>query len=291
MLQSAFVRFFFINNKENVFVTPFSRSIRAFCFLSLVFAVTGYSQTDNKPAPTPTPTPVPVVKGQPKLSTADQVAEAVIGWYGFPTGRVQLNQIRKTTFERGKTKVTDPEGHIENATYQRFVIRGEALNKERIRLDQEFPSARYSLVYKDDQIFGIYNNTRFTPRQDASSAFESQIVHGLEALLRYKENDSKLELGEREKVMGVDYYVVTVTDKKDRKTRFYVSAKSYRVMMLTYEEGGIKYRRKFYDYNYAQGTLVPFRSVLYANDKIIEEVDVGTITFGQKVDEDLFNPS
>ena len=38
----------------------------------------------------------------------------------------------------------------------------------------------------------------------------------------------------------------------------------------------------------AQGTLVPFRTVLYEDNKVIEETDVGTVTFGQKVEESLF---
>ncbi len=110
-------------------------------------------------------------------------------------------------------------------------------------------------------------------------------------LLRYKENGSTLELAKRDKVMGVDYYVVDVTDKQNRKTRFYVSAKKFRVMMLEYTEGNVNYRRKFYDYNYAQGTLVPYRTVLWANDKQIEESEVQTISFGQKIDDNLFQGS
>jgi hypothetical protein len=62
-------------------------------------------------------------------------------------------------------------------------------------------------------------------------------------------------------------------------------------MMLEYTEDNTKYRRKFYDYNYAQGTLVPFRSVLWANDKQIEETNIQTISFGQKVEEVIFNES
>jgi hypothetical protein len=114
------------------------------------------------------------------------------------------------------------------------------------------------------------------------------VVRGLEALLRYKENESKLELAGREKLMGVDFYQLDVTDKQARKTRFYISAKSFRVMMLEYEEAGVKFRRKFYNYNYAQGTLVPYRSVLWADDKVVEESEISTITFGQKVDDELF---
>ncbi len=273
------------------------QSVFAAVITSLVFisATSAQSTITAGPITTPTPvvsrTPVPAPNGKadPKLVTAEQVIEtSLIAAYGYGAGRPLLNQIRKTTSERGRATYTAADGKVEQATYQKFIIRSEALAKERIRFDQEFPNARYSLVFNDDKIFGIYNNTVFTPREDAAKSFENQIVRGLEAFLRYKENGSTVELGPREKLMGVDYYLVDITDKQERKTRFYVSAKSFRVLMLTYEEAGVKYRRKFYNYNYAQGTLVPYRTVLWADDKVIEETEVGTVTFGQKVDEELF---
>ncbi len=245
------------------------------------------------PSPTPTPTPAKPASSPTKVDfknlTAEQVIEtSLVAAYAFGVGRPLLNQIRKTTSERGRSTHTAADGKVEQATYQRFVIRAETLDKEKIRLDQEFPNARYSLIFNDDKITGIYNNTFFTPRDDAAKTFENQIVHGLEAYLRYKENGSTIELGPREKFMGVDYYLVDVTDKQLRKTRFYVSAKSFRVLMLTYEDGGVKFLRRFYDYKYAQGTLVPYRTVLWADGKQVEETDIGTITFGQKVDVELF---
>lgn len=269
------------------------RSLFSLVLVSLCLGISVFSQTpvaSPTPAATPQTSQTPVAAPTPKsgVLTAEQVAEAAIFLYGYPGGRVTLNQIRKTTQERGRAKVTTAEGKIEEVPYQRFVIRADTLDKEKVRLDQEFPSARFSLVRNDEKVFGIYNNTVFAPRDDASKSFENQIVHGLEALLRYKENGSTLELAGREKLLGVEYYLLDVIDKLNRKTRFYTSVKSYRVMMLTYEEDGIKYRRRFYDYNYAQGTLVPFRTVLWADDKMIEETEVGTITFGQKVDEELF---
>jgi hypothetical protein len=170
----------------------------------------------------------------------------------------------------------------------RYVIRGDNLAKEKVRLDQEFPTARYALVSSDEQVFGIYNNSKFAPTDDAVKTFQNQLTRGIESLLRYKENGSTLTLVSREKVLGVDYYVIDLTDTQQRKTRFYVSAKTFRVMMIDYEDNGVKYRRKYYDYNYAQGTLVPFRSVLWADNKVVEEVEIGTVTFGQKVDTSLF---
>lgn len=224
----------------------------------------------------------------PSKYTGEQVAESAIIIYGGLLGRQNLNQIRKTTLERGKINITDASGRTETANYERWVMRGESLNKEKIRLDQSFPDAKYSLVYTGEKIFGLYNDSVFTPREDASAAFQNQIWHGLEGLLRYKENESKVELAGREKIMGVDFYLLDVTDKQNRKTRYYISQNKFRVMMLEYESAGVKYRRKFYDYNYAQGTLVPYRTVLWANDKQIEETRIGTITFGQKIEDTLF---
>jgi len=170
-------------------------------------------------------------------------------------------------------------------------LRGDSLDKERIRFDQEFPNAKFSLVYKDNKIFGIFNDSVFQPREDAAKAFENQIWHGLEALLRYKENGSTIELVGKEKLMGVEFHLLDVTDKQNRKTRFFISAKQFRVMILEYTEDGIKYKRKFYNYNYAQGTLFPYYTILWADGKQIEETTVQTITFGQRVQEDLFQGS
>ena len=239
---------------------------------------------DEKPAE-----PVTLVgKDASKPVTAEQVAESSIFVYGGLRGRATLNQIRKTAIERGKVSLTNTDGKIDEINYERWTIRADTFDKEKIRLDQEYPNARFALVFSDDKIFGIYNDAMFTPRDDASKAFQNQIVRGLEALLRYKENGSTLELAGREKIMGVDFYEVDLTDKSGRKTRYYISTKTFRVMMLDYEDNGVKYRRKFYNYNYAQGTLVPFQTVLYADGKIVESTEISTITFGQKVDESLF---
>ncbi len=250
--------------------------------ISFLFAQETTNKTDKKTADKPQATDVN------KGVTAEQVAETSIILYGT---RDNLKQIRKSVLERGKINVTNAEGKVETAKYERWILRGDSLDKERIRFDQEYPNARFSLVYKDDKIFGIFGDSVFTPREDASKAFENQIWHGLEALLRYKENGSTLELAGKDKVMGVEFHILDITDKQNRKTRFYISTKTYRAMMLEYTEDGVKYKRKFYDYNYAQGTLFPYRTILWADGKQIEETNVSTVTFGQKVEENIFPES
>ncbi len=263
--------------------------------LVLLVAATGFTQQATVPKEqTPPlknskkPAATSSAKDAAKNPSAEVLAESTIFIYGLGGGRATLNQIRKTAIERGKMSLLNTEGKTDQVTYQRWTQRAETLNKEKIRLDQEFPSVRYSLVFNDEKVFGVLDDQVFAPREDASRSFENQILHGLEALLRYKENSSTLGLVGKEKVFGVEYFILDVSDKQSRKTRFYISAKTFRVMMLDYEQNGVKYRRKFYDYNYAQGTLVPFKTILWAGDKVIEETEVGTITYGQKIDEAMF---
>ena len=223
-----------------------------------------------------------------KAVTAEQVAEASIFVYGMGGGRLVLDQIRKTTLERGKTTVTSADGKKQAGSYARWMQRGEKADDLKIRLDRQFPDATYSMVSSGDKIVLIFNKTVFTPSEEASRTFQNETSHGLDALLRYKENGSTLTLEGKDKIQGVEYYLLDVTDKTGTKTRFYVSVKSYRVMMLDYEDAGVKYRRKFYDYNVAQGTLVPFRTVLWADGKVVEETEIGTVTFGQKIEDSVF---
>jgi hypothetical protein len=268
-------------------------SLRTASFLAFLLsfsALTG-SALGQETAATPAPTPIPLLTKNADGSiafTAEQIAESVIIIYGRGGGRIVLDQIRKTAQERGKLSITNAAGKTDVIPYQRWIVRGENSFKDKVRFEQDFPEARYSLVTNQEKVFGIFNDSSFNPREDAVRSFENQIYRGLDGLLRYKENGSTLTQGEKTKILGVEYYVIDVTDKTDRKTRYYVSTKSLKIMMLEYEENGVDYKRRFYDYRLAQGTMIPYRTVLWANDKIVEETNIGTITFGQKVDDSLF---
>lgn len=223
-----------------------------------------------------------------KLTTADQVAESTIVIYGGLVGRQHLHQIRRTTVEVGRTAIVNAEGKTEQIPYIKRILRGENLEKERIRIDQEISGSRYSWIYNGGTFVGLFNETVFTPKEETLSSFQNQLWHGLEALLRYKENGAAVTLGGREKYMNVEYYILDVTDKQNRQTRFFISTKTLRVMALEYTQNAVKYARRFYDYRYAQGTLVPYRTTLSEGARQIEESTVSTVTYGQKVEEDVF---
>jgi hypothetical protein len=228
-----------------------------------------------------------------KAITAENVAESTILYYG---GRGALTQIRHNGLERGRIckPTCEVPGKTEEATYEHRFVRGENMEKDKIRLDQKTPTLEYSLIYGTGRLWGLINGSVFTPRQDAADTFLSLQRHGLDTLLRYKENGSTLNLVGRDKQKGLDLYVVDVIDKDKHTTRFYISAKSLHVLWLEYEAaapGGstpVKYARKFQDYRYAQGTLVPYRIVLLEDGKQIQETRVLTVTYGLKIDDALF---
>lgn len=297
MLNSAIVKFY----RESVILSAF-----------FILAGGGLLNAQETPKPEATPTtqesPKPAETDKkdakedkksekppqfdPKNPTAEQIAETVIVVYGNNVyGREVLKQIRKTAIERGKLSITNADGSVEKVSYERRILRGDTLDKEKIRYDQESPSTKYALIYNDNKLVGVFNETVFTPREDASKAFQNQMWHGIDALLRYKENGATIKIDGREKYMGNEYHILELTDKENRKTKYYVSAKTWRVMWLEYTDNDIKYVRKFYDYRDVQRTLVPYRTVLFGNDKQIEETQILTITYGQRLDDSAFQVS
>ena len=238
------------------------------------------------------PKPEKLDPKNPKNYTAEQVAETAILLYG---SRDQLAKIRHNGIESGRIcKPTCDLGKTEEASYQRRFVRGASMDKDKVRLDQKMPTLEYSLIYGSGRLWGIINGSSFTPRQDASDTFLAQHHHSIDNLLRYKENGSTLNLIGKDKQKGLDLYVLDVIDKDKQSTRYYVSSRTLRVLWLEYEEpapGGstpLKYSRKFMDYRYAQGTLVPYRSVLLEEGKQIQETRILNVTYGVKLDEALF---
>ena len=243
-------------------------------------------------------------KAQPKFDpktstpTGEQVAETVLlVTTRSPRPRDVLKQIRRNGVERGQMTRATADGRTEEVTYEQRFIHGDTADKDKIRLDQKTPAQEYALVFNAGQVWGVINGTAFTPREETAAVFLSRTRHGLDTLLRYKENGSTINFITKDKQKNIDLWIVDLTDKEKHTTRFYVSSRTGNVLALEYEETPpgadkpIKYRRTFHDYRTVQGTLVPYRSVLYENDKQTEETRVLTVTYGVRMDDTFFqNP-
>jgi hypothetical protein len=258
-----------------------ARSFLALIFPCLLLFLTGSNDIAGSPTA--------VDDTKTKSFTVEQVVESTILIYG---SRPLLEQIRRNSVERGKITRFTSDGKSEESNYERRFVRGENLDKDKIRLDQKMPTMEYSLVYGDGKLWGIINGAAFTPRADAAESFLSQHHHSIESLLRYKENGFTVTLVGKEQQKGLDLYVVDLVDKEKRKTRYYISSRSLRVLWLEYEESAgasaVKYTKKFMDYRLVQQTLVPYRVLLLEDGRPNQETRILTVTYGVKVDDSVF---
>ncbi|MDQ3817432.1 MAG: hypothetical protein M3362_07045, partial [Acidobacteriota bacterium] len=87
--------------------------------------------TATAPKPTPTPKPSPLQKIDPNNLTAEQVVETTIAIYGSRPG---LALVRRNGWERGRITSILEDGRTEDGTYERRFIRGESMDKYKIRL-------------------------------------------------------------------------------------------------------------------------------------------------------------
>lgn len=267
--------------------------LRRLCLVALAahaLACVGLARTAARQEPQ---APPPVQRrNDAKTPTAEQVAETVIFVSGL---RERLAQVRRTGLERGRITRTGDDGRTEEIAYERSFKRGETLEKDKVRLDQRRPSAEYSLVFNEGRVFGVLRGTPFTPREEEVNTFLADRRHSLDALLRYKESGATLSLAGKETHRGIELWMLDLEDKEKRRTRYFVSAKTYKVLWLEYEAppaaGGapVKFKRNFHDYRNVQGTSVPFRSVLLMGDRQLEESNVLTVTYGIKMEDEIFN--
>lgn len=255
-------------------------------------AATISSVSAQEPTPSPEKQPVSKPDKDVKIFTAEQVAESTIFVYG---SRNLLAKIRRNGVESGRICKPGCElGKVEEATYQRRFVRGESMDKDKIRLDQKMPTLEYSLIFGSGQLWGLINGSAFTPRQDATNTFLAQHRHSLDSLLRYKENGATLAPLRKDKQKGLDLFIVEVIDKDKQSTRFFISVKTLHVLWLEYDDNGSdgagmqKFSRKFMDYRVAQGTLVPYRTVLFEGSKQVQETRVSNVTYGVRLDDALF---
>jgi hypothetical protein len=279
------------------------RLITAFSMFALIVGVAWLATTDSTSARTQNQQNnnsnqnrnsqvVPKLDKNSANYTAEQVAETSIFIYG---SRPILAQIRRNGVERGRIckPTCETPGKTEEATYERRFVRGEKSDKDKVRVDQKMPTLEYSLIYGGGRLWGLINGTAFTPREDAANTFLSQHRHSLDTLLRYKENGSTLAMVGKDKQKGLDLFILDLTGADNQKTRYFISAKTFHVVWLEYEETApglppVKFRRSFHDYRYAQGTLVPYKTVLLQDGSQTQETKILTVTFGIKLDDDLF---
>jgi len=163
------------------------------------------------------------------------------------------------------------------------------------RVDLKLPTAPpFTIVYDGARVWGAENNSPVVLYLRSEAAMKAELLHNYEALLRAQELETKLEYVGEEKRSGIPLHVVSMKHADGSTTRYYVSAKTWRILHLEYEFAvsslpkPIRVRESFYDFRVVQSTLAPLRIVRYEDDNLVQETNFTEVTFGVQIDKSVF---
>ena len=238
-----------------------------------------------------------------KLSPVELIVETSIVAYG---GRKQLDTVRAAIQEEGAIRLASDQGDL-TGNYTLRAMRREKSWLDLLRVDLEMtppvaadankpPAIKYVIGFNGASVWSAQNGQYITLAPSAERAFRAQLTHEYTALLRYKEDGSKIELVGPETVVGIDTNMIDLTTPTGEKTRFWVSTKTYRVIQAEYEvklddsQPPTKYLLKYFytPFKVVQNTLVPLRRVMTQDGKFVQEITLNNIVYSAKLDPEVF---
>lgn len=226
----------------------------------------------------------------PKNAKPEDLVERAILAYG---SRPILQNIQKNGTLRANVKFHTAEGIREGRTISKF-MRKAKLTDDLILLDLDLPGTRYLLGFDGKQTWSINNGELQEPAPETVKAFRAAHEHSYEALLRYKENEGKLEIVGNNKLGTLDLDIIEMTLPSGTKTRYEISRRTGRIIYVHYEDRPtpeaepIKYKLYFKNFTPVQNTLVPYEIQVFADGKLIEERKVVEVAYNVQMEEKNF---
>ena len=238
---------------------------------------------------------------QVKLSPVELLVETALFAYG---GRKQIETVRAAIHEEGTIRLASDQGDL-SGSYSLRAVRREKSWQDLLRVDLEMtppggaegrPPIKYIIGFNGATVWSAQNGQYMTLNPTAERAFRAQLTHEYMALLRYKEDGSKIELVGPDTVVGVETNMIDLTTPTGEKTRFWISTKTYRVVQCEYEvklddsQPPTKYLLKYFytPFKVVQNTLVPVRRLMTQDGKFVQEITITNAVYSAKLDPEIF---
>jgi hypothetical protein len=234
-----------------------------------------------------TPVTWPTDAGAQKKPKPEDVVERSILFYG---SRAALYGIQRNGTLRALIKFFTDDGTREGKSVTKFIRKGK-LAEDLLMIDLELPGTRYTIGYDGQETWSIQDGEFQKPTEDAIAAFRSAHEHSYEALLRYKENGSKLEYIGMNKLGTLEMDIIDMTSPSGARTRYEISRRTGRIIYANYEDSKstpVKYRLYFKDFKPVQNTLVPHEIQVFQDGKLIEERRLVESVFNIQLEEKAF---
>ncbi len=226
-----------------------------------------------------------------------KLSEIKINAAGAYGGLGTLIVLRQSGQLRGLVKLytgtdTPQEGEITIRFMRKFKV-AEDLK----RIDLKLSAApKFTIAFDGTRVWGAEEERPIVLYLRSEAAMKADLIHNYEAFLRADELGTELTYVGQEKRSGIQMHVIDAKHADGSTTRFYISAKTWRVLHLEYEftvssqQQPIRVRESFYDFRVVQNTLAPFRVVRYEDDNLVQETTFTEVTFGVQLDKTIFEP-
>jgi len=231
------------------------------------------------------------------VSASAQKAPSVEKLVEFAKANYGLLIVQTNGIVKNNLKLINGDQVREGRSTLKF-IRKPKLMEDLVILELDLPDTKFTMGFDGQKTWALNNTERTELSPDLAAAFRSSYAHSYEALLRYKEDGSKIEYVETKKIASLEIDTIDLTTADGQKSRYEVSRRSGHILYLEYETRPatpeakpIKYRLHFKDFKVVQNTIIiPYKTVVYENDVIVEERTVIEAAFGGQVEEKIFKP-
>jgi len=228
-----------------------------------------------------------------KNSRAEEIVEQAINAYFPGSGRAGMYAIQRNGILRGLVTLISPEGKREGKTVTKF-IRKPLLSEDPLMIEVELPDVKYTIGFDGKQTWTLFNGQTQLATPEIASPFHASHAHSYEALLRYKENNCKLEFVGNDKILTLDIDIVDLITPTGERTRYQINRRFSHILYLEYETKAspeaqpTKYRLAFSKFKLIQNTVIPSKTVVYENGRQIEERTIVEAVFNVQLDDKAF---
>jgi hypothetical protein len=239
-----------------------------------VFAVEGGKAIDQK-------TPKP-----------EEIVERAILGHG---SRAAIYAIQRTGRVGALVTFHTPEGTREGRSVLKF-LRKQKMKEDLIMIELEMPDTKYMIGFDGTETWSVHDGQVQKPSPEEVNALHSSYEHSYDAILRYRENNSKLEYVGSKNLGTLAIDIIDLISPEGVRTRYEISQKRpfYHILYLEYEDRSdpdaepVKYRINFRNFKTVQNTRIPYETLVFKNGKLIEERRIVEAAYNVQLDEKSF---
>jgi hypothetical protein len=225
-----------------------------------------------------------------KTPKPEDIVERAILVHG---NRAGLYAIQRTGRVGALVKFHTPEGVREGRSVLKF-LRKQKLKEDLLMIELDMPDTKYMIGFDGAETWSVHDGQAQKPSPEEVNALHSAHEHSYEAILRYRENNSKLEYVGSKNLGTLIVDIIDLISPDGVRTRYEISRRTYHILYLDYEDRSdpnaepVKYRLNFKNFKPVQNTIIPYETLVFRNGELVEERKIVEAVYNVKLDENSF---